>query len=273
MKRSKKIFSLLLMSCILLSAASCTEKKDPPPKETEAATEEASPFDVISAEEKEGWREHLIKCLTDKKEQTADPSDPLLSNIGAALIDVDLDGFPELALTYPGGSAGNTFVELFDIKSGESVGFFSPGRYGEKELGELALFLNTETSRYIYVGLSGYRGGASVTHSEIYTVAYSDKLSEYSHTSLFSETYEEEANGTDVKLTARLCINGSEVSAEDYVHKKASFWQKLVRIDSSDVVYVSWESISGESDSERAAAMADALINSTQVFIRGDEIN
>jgi len=276
--KAKRILSALLVLSVLLLLISCSRAQSggEDTESTSSVSEEASPFDYVSLTERSGWRDRLIARLTEQKSKASADQD-FVGNVGVGLIDIDLDGTPEVAFSYPGGSAGNTFFILVDMDSGEEVGSFSPGWYGDKHLGELAIFLDTELNRYSYVGVCNYREGWDTLYTLTYTVSYKEALSEYDQDVLFEAIYRYDIGSSgeieEPESSVEHYIGGKRASHEDYVHESALFWQRAVKIPESDFVHIEWDNVEGESGEEKISAMADALINSTQVFIRGEDIS
>ena len=273
----KRIFAMLILICIMLSFSSCIKTKAPSDGETTAGEEESSPFDLVSVPEKNAWRDNIIARLTEKREVIFSSLSPAERNMGVSLIDVDLDGMPELALAFPGGSAGNTLFTLFDIVSGEEIGSYNAAYYGDKPLGELALYLDTELNKYLYVGKAVFRNGSDTSSCLTYTVAYDGEGKEYTQKIIFLEEYEysEGSNSDSEKPVSSVLhtVNGIRVSHEKYLYETAVFMQKTVKIPDSDVVYIEWNDIEGDTEEEKISAMADALINSTQAFVKGKTID
>jgi len=263
----KKLLVFVLVFTVALSAFGCSR-----PNEEGNVTsgshegDNTEPFKYVSMQEKSEWREPLIARI---RALIASEDEHGPRNIGIGIIDVDLDGTPEVAYSTPGGTAGNTFFALYDLESGEMVGYFSPGWYGDKELGELALYLDTVVGRYTYVGICNYRCGWQEKYTEIYTISEGDGTLRYTQKSLFEEHFIYNDPGKS-QTYAEHYIGDELVTYDDYMPKCEAFLQRLMKIEGSDFIHIEWDSLSGDGDA--AEEMADALINSTQVFVKGDII-
>lgn len=273
MKRISAL-ALLLILLVMTTLSSCG--KETPDTATVTTTtaesEDRSPIDVLPQSEKAGWRDPVKAIILSVLPNGDSPAERAM---GAGLLDLDLDGVPEVILAYPGGSAGNTCFDVRDLNTGELRGFFGAGWYGDKQLGELAVYLDTETSRYIYVGQANYRIGRQTMERSVYTITLDDK-GQFKDKQLFLEEYSYPADWNQTLVgdaTVVFKAGGNTITHEDYFSRLEAFWQKLVKIEGTDFVCIDFDDVQGETNEEIAEAVADSLVNSTQEFVKGDEIN
>ena len=59
--------------------------------------------------------------------------------------------------------------------------------------------------------------------------------------------------------------NGRVTTKISYEEQKTAFWESCKKVDGAALQMIAWEEKG--SDAERVEAMADALVNSTQVFV------
>lgn len=272
MKRISAL-ALLLTLLVMTFLSSCAkENPDISATTTTAESEDRSPIDVLPQSEKAGWRDPIKAIIFSVLPNGDSPAERVM---GAGLLDLDLDGVPEVVLAYPGGSAGNTYFDVRDLNTGELRGSFGTGWYGEKQLGELAVYLDTETSRYTYVGQANYRIGWQTMERSVYTITLDDK-GQFKDKQLFLEEYSYPSDWNQTLVGDSAVVfkaGGNTLTHEDYFSKLEAFWQKLVKIEGTDFVCIDFDDVQGETNEEIASAVADSLVNSTQEFVKGDEIN
>ena len=269
----KSLFFVFLILALVFTSVSCSKGGNTDAtSEPENTTAEAAGINTVGVSQKLEWKpfltEQIKKCLSSDEGLLATP-------IGFGIIDVDMDAMPELAVAYLGGTAGNIFFQLIDVKTGEERGSFDIGTRAGGKLGSLAIYLDTETKSYMYAGESNYRGGWQMMTRNVMTFKTEDGK-EYNEYCLFCEVYEYPSNmGNDTPAASKVeCyVNGELVLHENYFAEYEAFWEKLVKIENSDFVYFKVTEFNDTTGAEaKAESIADALINSTQVFVKGGEI-
>ena len=110
----------------------------------------------------------------------------------------------------------------------------------------------------------------------IYTIALNDS-SEYVGSTLFSEVCVYTSDSADPNATGDAVpdtlvdffIGNTRVTHENYFFKLEKFWQKVEPVAGTEFICMYFEDDEGKTNVEIAEVMADSLINSTQVFVRG----
>lgn len=255
MKRIISIFMLMIMctACMLLASCGRYGGGGEVSGESDEGLEdegESSPFDIVSFSEREQWRSKLEECLLTIR---ADGS------TGAFLVDADLDGEPEVGLVFIDVVTGEVTYKIYDLKTHESLCDISTGRHGKKELGELSLYIDTETKRYTYIGRGDITADQELRR-EVYSITREGGV--FYCRVIFSECYFDKGEATE----AEFFIGQGEVKAGEYFDRYEKYFEKLIPVEKTEVVCIRWSEVSDVYE------MAEALINSTQVFIKAGEI-
>lgn len=262
MNRVISILTLLTLciSCMFFMA-SC-EKSDENSDVTDSlwdttdSEESSSPFDIVSFSEKAEWKADIEECLYAViKNDNSEGKE----SCGAFLIDADLDAVPEVGLVFIDKTTGEVTYKIYDLKTHEWLCDIPTGKYGTNALGELSLYVDIETNRYTYVGRGDKVSGDKIKR-EVYSVTRENGV--FYHKVLFCEEY----LSLDDNTKASFFIGQSEASAKEYFDRYENYFEKLISVEKTDVVCIGW------SDDMDVCEMAEALINSTQVFIKAGNI-
>lgn len=192
-------------------------------------------------------------------------------------MDLDFDNTPEVILAYNGGSMGNLPLEIYDLNTGEKLGsYYSFSRYGEKD--NVYLCVAQKGDEYVIIEKSSIRITDADYVQSVGTVkADRNSESDYLQVSpLFSI-----GNEGDI-ITYKYM--GQTVEKAEYDALYQQFLTDCVVIEETQLQLIKWESfgklewkdfgykegIDPESHRKLAKKMADALINSSQQFIKYD---
>ena len=78
---------------------------------------------------KELWKEDLVKLLSSL--EPYDPENPGLNSYAVGLFDLNFDNIPEVLVAYPGGSMGNIWVHIYDLKQpDEPIAYYNGAGFG-----------------------------------------------------------------------------------------------------------------------------------------------
>lgn len=254
------------------------EKDDDPPQQTQATqkvvhlTVEKS-VEFVSDKTKESWRKPLEKFLAKLIPwgwdfgEDIDRVNTYNCSYAIALMDINLDGTPELILATPGGSACNIDYAAFDLYTEEMLLFFGGGY---DEVWENVYDIENDTIKVI--GKFGMQMGADYQMQFITQIAYDTEKQQYEQFERFYFSYytvnpmdpENWYIGTDYRM------NNETVAVSDYVSAYNDYVNSHVHIVNTVMKLIDWDEVATEEDSveQRSKAMAEALLSSGQEFIK-----
>ena len=238
-------------------------------------------FSYADDAQKQSWRASLVELLAAQHARSytveVDPDAEHAENryhfvegsVGAALLDVTGDGIPEVAVRYPGGSAGNSFYELYDLFTKEEIGSLSTGWTEDSALGTWAIYRDG-TGNCKPFGTYNYRIGWAETDTFYSTVEQS--ASGWNTHVLYHALYTLEGDMT-VGVTDRgyTFYEGSrQIDRAAFETALAALAASYTKLDGTDMVSIDWSELDGYSkDASQqllAEQMADALLKTAQRF-------
>ncbi len=252
--------------------------------------------DFITNEDKEAWRDPLIKLLSNVKNPTYDkggdhigytcpyPDQPAIEKgFQIALFDVNTDGTPELLVNAGGGSAGNAFYYVYDILTGTELGSIDGGHEGS-----WCTYFNHANGKYESIGQFEWRSGwmgkirfvnkaaiTQTTESGVFLHEVAWMTAYYDINTAVTEIPDGEG-GTDYDFATeeiypgvRFWVNESLASIDDYFAAQDYFTENYVRIAETGILLIDWNDITNEGDANttKAEKMANALLSSDQQFV------
>ncbi len=228
----------------------------------------------LSEEKRQAFRRPLIKLFEQEEpfvyyQESEDyaPSKKYLIKRGweVGLLDVDMNGVPELIVNLGGGSAGNAFYEVYDLGTGKLLGEIS-GSYEDS----LCTYFDME--KEVFVLLVQYQtqmGWASrFSNVDIVSPVSDDRENEapFRQDSCFEVNYEViDEFGMSDGWRASFYIEEKEVSLDDYLSEHAAFFKNYIRIPETDMILLD------RSAYDTPEEMADALLSTQQQFIAFSE--
>lgn len=262
----KKILAIFLCLIFVCSVVSCDKKnEDTNPEKTQETTQDSTqmssneaktPYSFISAQERLSWENKIVTVIenNDLYEEYE-----VLTHwfLGMALMDMNFDGTPEVIAAYAGGSMANVCVVAYDLETGEQLCTLGDTpHYQEHDNVYLCLYRNNE-GKYLIVNEGSLRDGL-----EWYTITSSlnDQLK-------FDTLFEEVKTSED---NIRYYCKDTEVEKAEFEKQKDRFKNDYKEITETQIKIVYWEDIDTTTKSGTISAMADALVNSEQQFIRFD---
>lgn len=300
--RILSVFLIIVMLCITLSGCAFTGKDDhihpdngaidKSEKEIVRYTYRVAYKDIEFATEqtKESWREPLLKLFQNEarrgrgeaKDEEGDyvfpvPDAPgVLFGYYIGLFDIDVDGVPELLIDMGGGSAGNSFYEVYDIRSGEKIGSVNGGQEDS-----WCVYFDTNTGDFEAVGQFQWRCGwmgknrfinkADITHSRggiekcVYETEY--LTAGYNIDVVAVDiTQEDKENGIhgaweEIYTGTIFNVNGNKVSVDSYFEELDRFTETYIRVPETAIKLIT------RSDYNTANEIVDALLSLKQEFI------
>ncbi len=240
-----------------------------------------------SNEQKQAWRSDLLQLIENEgtvryeDESYAGYDFPYPDRPGIkrgyylGLFDIDIDGTPELLVDMGGGSAGNSFYDVYSIKSGERLGSINGGADNS-----WCIYFNTKTGKYEAVGQFEWRMGWMNKLRFINKAVIADNsfgscilneweylFSSYSLDALHLVPTEERNDPNieyiweDICTGADFFINGSKVNANEYFAEYDDFLITTVRIPETAIHLIR------RSEYDTAEEIVDALLSLNQKFI------
>lgn len=292
-QRILKVILLLLASALCFVAVSCGQTLTP----KEAVAQDYDRIDgkniyFIADEQKLEWEKSIAALLSNVRHPyyTDDPemkkggykATAVSESVYCALYDITQDGVPELLLVPwgGGGSAGNAVYYVFDIMSGEEIG------YVEAAFEEtICVYYQREDCALRTVAQFQWRGGWSYRSRWILTIDYDPDAKEIGGELLFQTGHyidgeivdqaptDEEGiySGTWVETypDTRYKVDGEAVDLDSYYYEYDNFIRNWIRIPETALCLFSWSDVAEDEDDDvsRAIKMARALVTSKQKFI------
>ena len=215
--------------------------------------EENVPYYFISAEERLSWRDKIIAVLSDNLIY----EDIEWGGLGAALMDINLDGIPELITAGSGGSMGNVALVVYDIESGEKIcAWGDTPHYWSLDNVYLCLYRNSE-GNYIVLNEGSLRFGPE----GYYVISVLNE--NFKFDAIFEKVSED-------MVTKGYYFNRAEVSKTEFERQQSLFEAEYQEISSTRMKIIYWDDIEvnkSNNKNDAISLMADALINSEQEFI------
>ena len=280
---------IILVIAMILSFAACAPIEDKTAeKETTIYIIEYDELYVADSDKAE-WYDHIVKLISNQEQAYGTPEDGLLGykaprpdepsiayGYRMGLLDINVDGVPELLLDLGGGSAGNSYYYIYDIISGAKIGALNGGGTDA-----WCMYYNTESATFVPIGRYSWRIGE---YGDIYftdTVTFSEERGEYIGKGMLSLEYEyeqiikkdEDGNivGVEMKIAdAYFSVDGSRCSSDDYYLAYRAFWLTHVIIPDTGLKLFAWSDVSDYSDGDemKAEKMANMLLyGSGQKFL------
>ncbi len=305
----KKLFALMIAAillCTSLSGCNLANKNDAEQtdlvsfedntteteKEVIRYTYRVAYKDIEFASEttKESWREPLLKLFRNEAtrgrgEEWGEwgeyvfpyPDQPgLIPGWYIGLFDINVDGVPELLIDMGGGSAGNSFYEVYDIQSGENIGSLDGGQEDS-----WCVYLDTNMGDFEAIGQFEWRCGwagkerfinkADITHTldgiekYVYETTYlrADYRIDAAAVDLTQEEIENGIHGAweEIYTGVSFRVNGSDASIESYFGEFDCFMQTYIRIPETALKLIH------RSDYSTPEEIVEALLSTTQQYI------
>lgn len=258
----KKIIAFTFLIALLLSLCSCSSG---------GADVRIGGMDIyfIPEEEVGKWEENIASLLANTRiavtsddvygeilgYDAPDPTRPSVElGYDYGLLDIDLDGVPELLVNLGGGSAGNAFYEVYDIMTGENKGTLDGGYDGD-----ICVYVDAKNGGFALVGEYVWRMGWDTRmHFTNIIATRGDIQNAVSLYAGYTLTIDEEIVGS------HFTVDGAEVGFERYKNARAHFEKSNIRISETALVLIPRED---EWSEESAAAIAHALVTSAQRFV------
>ncbi len=236
----------------------------------ESDSTESGKYAFISQEEKNTWRSALISVLSKSRVHEFEPNCP--GSISVGLMDINFDNSPEVLVAYAGGSMNNIYIEIYDLKSDGDPITYDAACYGNPY--NIRLYVAVKDGKFVLLS------EGSLRIPETGWVNY-----------ICIENIDHKSNALNAEIIFESSGDSNYYEYQGQAVEKAEFeamYQQFLldykKIDSTQIQMIRWSDI-GEVEKRRpetkssapvytreeiAEKMADALINSSQQFIKYD---
>jgi hypothetical protein len=202
----------------------------------------------IDGKENEVWKNCLEYFISNRALKQIEEG---VGSNAIGLMDVTLDGVPEIFLAYRGGSMGNRPFQIYDLRSAQKLGYYDGsvggGIYPVKSSDGEVIWLSEGCFRDPDLGILDFLVRILPEFGERYLAA----------DSLFHKA----ENRKDGKEAFYSVGNENKtLSKAEYYEEYGKFRDSHRRIPFAEMKLVEWNSIEAESKQEIASEMAEALL-------------
>ena len=202
----------------------------------------------IDGKENEVWKNCLEYFISNRALKQIEEG---VGSYAVGLMDVTLDGVPEIFLAYRGGSMGNRPFQIYDLRSAQKLGYYDGsvggGIYPVKSSDGEVIWLSEGCFRDPDLGIVDFLVRILPEFGERYLAA----------DSLFHKA----ENRKDGKEALYSVGNENKtLSKAEYYEEYGKFRDSHRRIPFAEMKLVEWNSIEAESKQEIASEMAEALL-------------
>ena len=202
----------------------------------------------IDGKENEVWKNCLEYFISNRALKQIEEG---VGSYAVGLMDVTLDGVPEIFLAYRGGSMGNRPFQIYDLRSAQKLGYYDGsvggGIYPVKSSDGEVIWLSEGCFRDPDLGIVDFLVRILPEFGERYLAA----------DSLFHKA----ENRKDGKEAFYSVGNENKtLSKAEYYEEYGKFRDSHRRIPFAEMKLVEWNSIESESKQEIASKMAETLL-------------
>lgn len=238
-------------------------------------------YEYIDESEKEKWREPLIMLLENMKSPKFEkmicdipyPGRPAIEHgYSASLMDINLDGVPELFIDVGGGSAQNRFYYVYDLLTGKELGTLNGGYndtwcvYFNRQSGSYEVLSHFEW-RIGWMGKSRFVSSCEITTDpetcEDILVEHYLMSAHYSISTNDPDDFEDKLAFDSISFY----VDGTLSYIDEYFEAQDEFNKNYVRLFETSMVTVHIEDLPKD-DKSKEEITADNLLNTSQIFIR-----
>ena len=225
--------------------------------------------EFVSDKTKESWRaplEEFLAKVTPHNFPEIDYSDPYSGSYAVSLMDLNLDGTPEIILANPGGSACNVYYLVYDLLTGERLGDLDGGLVETWDY-----YYNPADDTIRLMVKFRTQAGYATQHHHVSRIEYNKEQNQYDDQYILQFTYSTDDYGIEEGVARAIyVVNGEEVDAETYYEADEEYINTHIRIVDAQKQLFRWVDVVSEDASaeQRAKAMAEALLSSGQEFIK-----
>ena len=265
----KKIFLSFICLIMLFAIISCDQNNtypngndDPPSdlQDTPAWSETDDPScTFISQEVKDTWQAELIAILSNVDVRDRENSIPGSHAVG--LMDLNFDNVPEVFVAYPGGSMGNVFIKIYDLKTHNELIWYDGAHYANDL--EILLYVTKSTEGYAVIAEGSIR--LDIGWSNII-----EKLPNHINTEdyyLKRQNLFTKAQSITAEDQVSYYFKGEPVDKSKYEEEYQKFVNDYQVIESTKIQLIKWSVFDLANKDQLALNMANALIGSSQQFI------
>lgn len=286
---------LLFSSCLTCAACRTDHTADAGSPGADLIVD-GTPVLYVDEAQKQTWEEPIARLLANVEipygeggeilgVAPLDPDSPSVPlNYGCGLLDINLDGTPELLVHPDGcfGSSGCATYFAYDIHTGRRVGVIDDGVGTDT----WCLYYSTEEKAFRLVGQYWLRGGWAARDRYLSFLEYDSESEEFLN-SVYLHTFHaidlerdelgdpDSTDDVDIIVVEEIysdmayMINGEKSYLDEYYDAYDRFVASHIRIPETALQLIGWDDVSEDEDSyeEKAKKMAKALVSTDQAFL------
>ena len=214
---------------------------------------------ILSQEVKNTWKSDLIAILSEV--DVWDPENSIPGSHAVGLMDLNFDNLPEVLVAWPGGSMGNVHIAIYDLKSHHQILTYNAGHYNDDEI---RLYVAEVMGSYVILAEGSLRDpecgwGRMIDRLPTELKSESGYLRPQN---LFTQSDHANTNGDGPYF-----IQGESVSQNQYEEEYEKFLTDYTELAFSEIHMIHWFTLDLSDKDGIAERMADALIQSPQIFL------
>ena len=175
---------------------------------------------------------------------------------GYSMVDLDLDGQPELVVTMAGGTMHNAPTDIYKVQDGKVV-LISSSDAGSGEIQDLALYYNNTEGRYVYVDKQIHRSGVFFLGETVMEMNCSGN----SVTGIVKFEHSKERSSNRDEYTHTYYVGNQQVSEGQYMSAYNSYFGNMrnTNMQKGFVSYKEWKGYSSSSKKATLSNLYDAF--------------
>ena len=260
----KKHLCLLFTLCIMFTFVCCDkgneENNGTNTSQTTTNDSKMKSDTFISQDTRNSWRADLIATLSGKDIRGLE--DSITGSFAVGLMDLNFDSVPEVLMAYPGGSMGNVYIEIYDLKTHSRLLVYDGMHYGNAD--EVRIYLSKTDEGYVTLAEGAIRDPESGWCNAI------DRLSDQINTDeryLGVENLFVKAEKANTLGKGPYYFHGKHVEQSKYEEEYQKFLNDYKAVESSELQLIRWDTFDLTNKEQLVPKMADALIGSSQQFV------
>lgn len=253
----KVLASLLILSTLATALTSCdspdqyrvNSKKDP--------TEIEQTIPIVYPDTKNVLGKDIKAILSTVDIPTSENTIGCSHAVG--LMDLDFDGVPEVLVAYPGGSMGNVFVQIYNLKTHKKIADYNAAHYGST--GGLRLYVAKTETKYVTLAEGTFRDPESGFCNTISQLQIDDNNT-LKLKNLFATA--EKANSLG---QGPYFVLGKHAEKAQYDEEYQCFLNDYQKVESTELQLIWWSSLVAETKEQLVSQMTNALLSTSQKFV------
>jgi len=214
------------------------------------------PVSFLSQDVKNTWKEDLITLLSQL--DIWKPENSIYGSHAVGLMDLNFDNTPEVLVAYPGGSMGNVWIEIYDLKSHDEPTIFYACNHSLA-----SLYVVKAGEQYLTIA----EGFGRVSGIEGYFCIESLSNDLTAENDLLKLEYRFTISDYIVDGYGPYYFMGESVDKSKFDEEYQTFRNTYEVIRPTEMQMVMWSEFDLSNQEKAAREMANALVNISQQFI------